>query len=112
MHVRPVRALSSAPLSVVTTLTRHDDIGHSILGEVRAHLGHASAGVGKDDYSRAAPTGVRVVTPNGLELCEHFCVSVARIVRGEFELEVRGETVQSWGDETGHCWMVSLEVGR
>jgi hypothetical protein len=103
--------LSSTPLSVVTALARHDDIGHAILGEVRAHFGGASAGVGKDDYSRAAPTGVRVVAPNGLELREHFCVSVARVVWGEFEGEVRGETVQSRGDETGHIWMVSLEVG-
>jgi hypothetical protein len=80
-------------LSVVTTLARYNDIGHAVLRKVRAHLGHASAGVGKDDYSRAAPTVVRVVAPNGLELREHFCVSVARIVWGEFELEVGGETV-------------------
>jgi hypothetical protein len=111
MIVRPVCALSSTPLSVVITLSRHDDIGYAILREVRAHLGHASAGVGKNDYSRAPPTGECIVAPNGLELCKYFCVSVARIVWGEFDREVRGETVQSRGDETGHCWMVSLEVG-
>jgi hypothetical protein len=98
-------------LSAVTTLARHDDIGHAIPGEVRAHLGRPSASISKDDYSRAALTGERIVAPNGLELCEYFCVSVARIVRGEFEREVRGEAVQARGDETGHCWVVGLEVG-
>ena len=113
MLVRPVHALSTIALSVTLTLTltRHDDIWHAVVREVRTHLAYASPGVGEDDYPCAASASKRVVAPNSLELCEYFCITVAGIVWSEFERETWGETVQSQRDETGHCWMVSIKVG-
>jgi len=112
MLVRPIDPLPALPPYVsLNGLTRHDDIGHAVIREVCAHLACASPGIGEDDYSRAKPTGERIVAPDGLKLCKHFRIAVSRTVRGEFERETRGETVQTRGDETGHRWMVSVKVG-
>jgi hypothetical protein len=113
MLVRPVHAPPTIALSVTPTLTLtcHDNIGHAVVREVRTHLAYASPGVGEDDYPCAASASKRVVAPNSLELCEHFCITVAGTVWSEFERETWGETVQSRRDETGHCWMVSIKVG-
>ena len=94
----------------VNARTRHDNVGHGPLGEVRAHLACANPGVGEDDYPRAASTRERVVVPNGLDLCEYFRIAITRAVRGEFEREVLRETVQPRGDETCHSRMVDIKV--
>jgi len=113
MFIRAVHAPPIPPFSValgVNARTRHDNVGHVALGEVRAHLACANPSVGEDDYPRAASTRERVVAPNGLDLCEYFRIAIARTVRGEFEREVLREAVQPRGDETCHSWVVDIKV--
>jgi len=74
-------------------MTRRDNVGHTMLGEVRTHLACAGPGVGKYDYPRTALTRKRVVVPNGLELCKYSCIAIARTVKSKFEREVLREMV-------------------
>jgi hypothetical protein len=106
MLVRTVYA--SAP----GALARNDDVGHSVVGQVRTHLACAYARVGEYDHARSAAITPceRIVPPDGFEFRKHLGVAVARGVRRELEREARGEAVQPWRDESRRVWMVRVEV--
>lgn len=112
--VRTVSASAPAPIPASFALARDDDVGHAMVGQVRAHLARACARVGEYDHARGAAIAPceRIVPPDGFEFREHLGIAVARGVRRELERKARREAVQPWRDESRCVRMVRVEMCR